>query len=159
MILYTVQHENAYKKLLKKGYLEGDSKYIPEYYLDKYTWLVAKMREKLKIEGNYPIWFWRKEELCKEELVQGYVLLKVNIPEGSIVATHFDAWNSILHDTPIALNEDEWEVTEEQNKKTWERIFEINKLNNHEYWEASETQYTAFNLESKNILEVLYPQK
>ena len=82
MILYTIQTENRFNELQEKGYLVSDKNIIFESdFLDSYSWLEDRMREKLpepEIECLHPIWAWYKYNNKAKPTLRG------QLPKGEI---------------------------------------------------------------------------
>jgi hypothetical protein len=108
MILYTIQTEDRFNKLQEKGYLVSDKNIIFElYFLDSYSWLENRMREKLpspEIECLHPIWAWYKynkktKPTLKGQLSKGEIgyLIKFEIDDNLVLLSSFDKWHLVLN--------------------------------------------------------------
>jgi hypothetical protein len=108
MILYTIQTENRFNELQEKGYLVSDKNIIFESdFLDSYSWLENRMREKLpspEIECLHPIWAWYKynkktKPTLKGQLSKGKTgyLIQFEIDDNLVLLSSFDKWHLILN--------------------------------------------------------------
>ncbi|MEK4130276.1 DUF3841 domain-containing protein [Solibacillus sp. FSL W8-0474] len=138
MIVYTVQKLSAYKLMREQGYLTGDIKY--SIFPEEYQWMMEQMEKRLP---NYksevpPIWVWerrvnRNEKALFKKGTKG-VILKLDIPQESILWSPFEEWHTILNESPITFDEMEWEEFEKSDfaiqdvKDTWERLFDMDWL-------------------------------
>lgn len=53
------------------------------------------------------------------------VLLTIDVPEHCILLSNFDYWHCVLNDFEITNSDEETEYSEEEKRKSWERIFDI----------------------------------
>lgn len=138
---WTIQTMNKWEDVEKVGYLMGDIQFIWEEFVEPYKWMMAQMKNRLpNYAGEYPTWLWterpdlrRSGHLGKGE--QG-VLIKVEIDEEDVLLSEFQAWHMVLNHGYMRLNGDvdEQDYSEEEIRKSWELIFELEKLKHSEGW-------------------------
>ncbi|MFO1442898.1 DUF3841 domain-containing protein [Bacillus sp. Bva_UNVM-123] len=141
MRVYTVQRIEAYREMREKGYLIGKEKYAWDYFEKPYKWMVSKMKTRIpNFKGeNYPIWVWKRRPNRNEKALfkrgtRG-VILTLEIPDDQILFSDFDSWHSVLNNSPVCDNEEDWEkyLKDEYNypvEETWEKIFDFEYLRN-----------------------------
>lgn len=145
MILYTVQHKEVYKQLVKNKRYFTDSKYICFKEFEKaYQWINTKAQEKISSWNTLrPVWCWTKKPDLRsyrfisnpdEPKKQEYVLLTLEVPDSLILLSHFGLWHCVLGNMEVCINEKEgqyWdkkletyerEDLQEEIEKTWEKI-------------------------------------
>ena len=120
MLLWTIQTEEAYLKLIKNGVLHADRKYIWKKFLPAYNWLIDEMKKRIgdpPEDVKYPIWVWYQydgERKRRDLRYGGYaqrgmpmVQLTIDIDEKNIVFSDFDNWHFVLNNMYLALNEED----------------------------------------------------
>ncbi|EIT86683.1 hypothetical protein A374_03894 [Fictibacillus macauensis ZFHKF-1] len=138
MIVHTVQPLSIYWLMRDQGYYEGSSKYVCEDFKKPYDWMKAQMMDRIPdYQGSsYPVWVWKRTVNRNEECLlptgQRGVILTLDIPDQQILWSCFESWHCILNDSPVTLNEAEWEKYDRENwanmQETWPRIFDFDLL-------------------------------
>ena len=111
MILWTIQHIDAWSAFQKNGFLQAEPQYIDQYLVQSYDWMVKNMKRAI---GNppknieYPIWAWaqyenqdkKKPDLrSSAHLPKGSegVRIEFEINENNILLSDFDLWHYVLN--------------------------------------------------------------
>ena len=138
---WTIQTLDKWKEVQKLGYLTGDRNYISEDFVGPYEWMMEQMKERLpKYRGEYPIWLWierpdlrRSGHLAKNTQT---VLLKIELEESDVLLSELQAWHIVLYHSFFYLEfEDEDRAyTEDEMRKSWTYIFEIETLKRYPDW-------------------------
>ncbi|MEH6945319.1 DUF3841 domain-containing protein, partial [Bacillus sp. JJ722] len=106
MIVYTVQHHEAYKEMRENGYYQGSEKYADKFLKDNYKYMMEQMKERLpNYDGTtYPVWVWKRRVKRNEKslLMKGTkgVILTLDIPDEDILWSDFEGWHFILNNSP-----------------------------------------------------------
>ncbi|MGE8203880.1 DUF3841 domain-containing protein [Heyndrickxia sp. NPDC080065] len=142
MIVYTVQHIEAYKQMRELGYLEGSEKYLWKEFKEPYNWMKKQMEKRISnyiVGKSYPIWVWRRRVNRNERslLSPGTrgVILTLEIQDNQIVWSDFDSWHFVLNNCPITDSEAEWDdyLKDESSFPvidSWEKIFNFDYFRN-----------------------------
>jgi hypothetical protein len=144
MILWTIQTEDVYQKLLQdKIYYCDINKSIlceEESFRTAYGWMSNQMKIKIPSNVKYPIWAWhsRDGKYKKPDLRQSghaargtkLVCIEIDVPDNEVLLSDFDKWHFVLNDFYCGDDEDLfYNLTEEQQKiekeKSWNKIFDI----------------------------------
>lgn len=158
MILWTIQPEELYRRILETGIYICDPQQcsLPEY-SEMYDWLAEQMKARI---GNppdgvvYPVWAWyrnrgkrQKPDLRSERWANGsdrerFVCMEIEVPDAHVLLSDFDAWNIVLNNGLISETEAEDheldqiyqtlspEKQREMKHRNWERVFDISPLDN-----------------------------
>lgn len=173
MILWTIQHRLSYENMKKTGVLRADELYIWDNYLKKsYLWMAEQMK---KCIGNapegvaFPVWAWyqwegkrkrpdmRKHGCGWGEKGSPIVLLTVNVPNDCVLLSDFDYWHCVLNDTDIIFPYNETKVySENEKRKSWENIFDVNCSFDGEVHHTLSMQATLWEIKSEWIIKVEY---
>ena len=160
MVLWTIQPSEVYAAIETEGIYRCDSRRVDmleSFFGESYRWLVKQMREKI---GNppdgveYPVWAWYKRNgrRHRPDLRRtGFgtrgdklVCMEIDIPDNQVVLSDFDAWHFVLNKIYLddSTNETEWnannaafdalppEQKQEAMEKSWNRIFDIEPVDN-----------------------------
>lgn len=157
-MFYTVQSIKKWKYAKDISYLEGEKEYIPDLNFRKvYYWMMQQMKKRLfKYNGEYPIWLWTKKS---DAIIQGkdFVLLQVNIPEKDVLLSNTAAYQMILNDLPLILNDNEYQLIEEgamTNEQSWERVFNLKLLSVNKQYKDAKIQGVTGRIDLRNIREI-----
>lgn len=175
MILYTIQHVDAYKNALIEGYLTSneDYKVFPKEYNWMYDEYVKRCNIKERDSNKGLVWCWKDKPDLRR---RGYhdrgtdlVLLKLNIDNDKVLASDFNVWHFVLNDWSVALNEEEEEYYfnlkssndvryEEEKLKSWCIIFDIDLLKACDYLsgDTQEIQYVTGKVPISQVEVVRY---
>lgn len=135
MILYTVQHKKQYLKSIEKGYLEGDKDYICEHYIDAYHWMMSMMSIKMvNYGGEYPVWYSDDIVFAKDILTENDILLEIELDNNEYLVSDFNSWHCVLNDYSLTKDEEEFEEDILNKEESWERIFDLDFLNQYPEW-------------------------
>ena len=163
MKFYTVQSIEAYKKAKETGYLRANKEFIEPYYLKPYRWLSMEMRKRLsKYNSEFPIWLWDTiDNISVDELLdKDSIVLEVELNRDEVIATNYEAWHIPLNNGYFSdelFNAKEGEVTESQQYKDWETLFDEEELARMEFKNTRENiQYTTGDISIDRIKEVKY---
>lgn len=136
MILYTIQPENLYEKLLKEKVIVNNGEFLSDFGKDfsgQYKWMAEQMMwrgiEKNFASGlasKYPFWAWYKYSSKKNKpdlrhaghALRGTncVCMELELEEDSVLLSNFDLWHCVLNDMPV-FAEDEWDDSYAAYKK------------------------------------------
>lgn len=171
MILWTIQHKNAYEKMLATGSLTADDDYIfaPEFNLPAYQWLSTRMENLIgepPAGVHFPVWAWYQWEGVRKRpdmrthrrwTTKGtpIVLITFEIPDNMVLLSDFDMWHVILNDGYLALTEDDDkdDYTEEEKTKSWDNVFQYDLQNDYWGFDCKSTQATMWEIKSEWILK------
>lgn len=138
---WSIQTMSKWQEVQKLGYLKGNADYIWEEFAEPYAWMMQQMKSKLpNYDGEYPVWLWidrpdlrRSAHLQKGE--QG-VLLKLELDENDVLLSEFQAWHFVLNRLffDLDIEEEDRAYTEDEMRRSWVLIFEIEKLKRHPNW-------------------------
>lgn len=138
---WSIQTMSKWQEVQKLGYLKGNADYIWEEFAEPYAWMMQQMKSKLpNYDGEYPVWLWidrpdlrRSAHLRKGE--QG-VLLKLELDENDVLLSEFQAWHFVLSHSffDLDIEEEDRAYTEDEMRRSWALIFEIEKLKRHPNW-------------------------
>jgi Domain of unknown function (DUF3841) len=148
MKFWTIQTKEAWEKALDCGYLAGDPEYVEYEFLAAYQWMMRQMQIKLSnYSREYPIWVWLKRPDLRfsGHLEKGGngVLLELDLDEKDVLVSDFQAWHIVLHDSFLALTEEEEQMYDSGKldislEESWLRIFNYQELMKHDYWKSEE---------------------
>lgn len=142
MILWTIQHQNAYEKMQKTGVLRADGAFIlDEFFKEPYLWMANQMKVRIgnPPEGTlFPVWAWYQWEGKRKrpdmrvhgrgwgEKGSPIVLLTIDVPENCVLLSDFDYWHVVLNDGDLVFPISETAVySQDEKEKSWENIFDI----------------------------------
>jgi hypothetical protein len=142
MILWTIQHEIAFEKMITTGVLRTDSDHLlfDGDLVTAYRWMAEQMRIRIGAppEGvEFSVWAWyqwegkRKRPDMRTHGLWGekgtpIVLLTLDVPDDKVLLSDFDYWHCVLNDCEIIFPYSETACyTEEEKRKSWENIFDI----------------------------------
>lgn len=111
--LWTIQHENAYKKFEETGVLRADERYLfcGEALQHAYNWISEQMIARIGpppvADIKYPIWAWYQWEGKRKRCdlrCSGYakrgtplVQLEIQVPIKDVLLSDFDIWHYVLN--------------------------------------------------------------
>ena len=140
MILWTIQHREAYEEMLRTGVLRANSAHIfDEFFRESYEWMAEQMKKRIgnPPEGvELPIWAWYQwEGKRKRPDMRSHgrssdrgvpiVLLTMDVPENQVLLSDFDYWHVVLNDGHLIFPYDENAVySKEERRESWEKIFD-----------------------------------
>ncbi len=142
MILWTIQHTEAWKLLQRHGVLYGDMRRVLTSFRPAYRWLMKKLSF-----NRPPIWAWyayggtRKKPDLRES---GYlnsgthgVRIEFDAPDELVSLSRFDLWNLVLNDAYLSFDEqhDVDNPTCQQKRTSWRHIFNL-EFGDPEYYGA-----------------------
>lgn len=171
MRLWTIQHRDAYTKMLESGVLRADNDHLfcEDYFRNAYGWMSSQM--KLRISDppagvDYPVWFWHtwEGERKRPDMRRGghaprgtpVVLLTVDIPDDQVLLSDFDLWHLVLNEHYIADNEeddDNRSHSVEEMHESWNKIFNVSAANPY-YSESLSIQATVWELPMELVKKV-----
>ncbi|SHN00532.1 protein of unknown function [Anaerosporobacter mobilis DSM 15930] len=163
MILWTIQHKSAYEKMRKSGVLRANEAHLcDDSFTEAYLWMSGQMTKRI---GNspegviFPVWAWYKWEGERKRLdmrahgrhwgTKGspIVLLTVDVPENFVLLSDFDYWHVVLNNGDIIFPHCEEAIySQEEKKKSWENIFDIDCSYDGEQHQYLTTQATLWEM-------------
>lgn len=114
----------------------------------------------------FPVWAWFQWEGKRKrpdmrfhgrnwgEKGTPIVLLTIDVPEHCILLSNFDYWHCVLNDFEITNSDEEREYSEEEKRKSWERIFDITCSFDGEEYQMLTTQATMWEIRSEWVKKV-----
>lgn len=180
MILWTIQPEAVYNSIIGDGVYHCDfsQSFLRDHKM-QYDWLVSKMikhiGERPKVV-SYPVWAWYKwngkrkqPDLRSERWGNGFCgdvfyCIKIQIPDEQVLLSDFDSWSIILVNGLISESEEEHNALEKRynalskekqknmKDKNWERVFNIEELDNDWVSCGNFVQATFWELKKENIV-------
>lgn len=171
MILWTIQHKEAYDKLLKNGAIRGTPMYIvDESFKEAYEWMVVQMRNRIgnPPEGvTYPVWAWYQWEGNRKRpdmRVHGrgwsakgtpIVLLTLDVPDSCVLLSDFDYWHVVLNNGEIIFPYNEFaHYSKEERQRSWENIFDISCSFDGDEHPFLSTQATMWEIKAEWVVKV-----
>lgn len=148
MVLWSVQHKEAYDKMLETGTLRTDEKhmYFGKFFLDAYLWMANQMRERVgppPADVTFPVWAWYQWEGKRSRIdmrTHGryggekgtpIVLLTIDAPDSHVLLSDFDDWHAVLNDGDLIFPDSDGKTySTEEKQKSWGKIFDI--INNYD---------------------------
>lgn len=147
MKLWTIQHEGAWRKARRTGFLRADGRRHWSHFREPYLWMAAEMRRRLSEPPRgirYPVWAWAQYDgerkrrpdlrksghLCSE--AAGF-LIEFEAWEHEVLLSDFELWHYVLNRS--YLPQELREIEDDQSpptrfarrrmEKSWERIFDL----------------------------------
>ncbi|MED4403727.1 DUF3841 domain-containing protein [Metabacillus fastidiosus] len=146
---WSIQDKQAWAHALKVGYLEGNPDYICiEDFYDSYEWMKKQMRKRLpSYNDEQPIWLWLKKPdmryAAHAERGTEIVRLTIELPEETVLVSDFDKWHIVLSEHFCSDTEEEDDLFEQEKleiskEESWERIFDLTRPRDPEWWGKEE---------------------
>lgn len=170
MLLWTIQHKNAYETLLETGTLRADEMnlFCKDDFLYAYQWISEQMEKHIGLPEagiHYCIWAWYQWEGVRKcldmrshrrwtEKGTPIVLLTIDVPDEFVLLSDFDIWHCVLNNSYLPLSEkDEIEnPTTSVKLESWNKIFQIDIQT--DYWNTPRsTQATFWELKKEWVLK------
>lgn len=149
-ILWTIQHEEAWKVFEKTGVLVAneDHLFFEDDFRFAYDWLSQQMIQRIGAppEGvRYPIWAWyqwegkrkRQDLRCSGYAQRGTPMVQITFEaeEREFLLSDFDSWHCILNNNYLANSEAEWDdfynkiphPAQREIESSWQRVFDLNR--------------------------------
>lgn len=102
-------------------------------FYNAYHWMYEQMRKKnVPLNLNDGGIFWGAVDQQETQYFTEGVLLTMEIPKEEFLLSDFQAWHFVLNDYPFKTDEEKDEdfFTEEEKRKSWEKIFGLSYENN-----------------------------
>jgi len=111
VILWTIQSNECFNKLIKDGVLHADGRRVIKIYRPAYRWMIQQMKKRLlKSLAGYPLWGWYrfsdvkniKPDLRSKAMRHWgpkgikYHLIKFEIDDDLVLLSRWDHWHSVL---------------------------------------------------------------
>lgn len=171
MVLWTVQHKNAYDKMLADGVLRADNNFLfcGDSFSFAYDWMSEQMSARIGKPPHgvsYPVWAWYRQNgvrkrpdmrSCGRCGAAGtpIVLITFEIPDNQVLLSDFDMWHCILCNAYLATGEkddDSFNGSEEAKRKSWNRVFDIDAESG--YWLGNKmTQATVWEIRKEQVIK------
>lgn len=172
MILWTIQHRVAYKEMLRTGSLRANPAHIcDEFFRDAYEWMAGQMKNRIgnPPEGvEFPVWTWYQWEGKRKRIDmrthgrgsdkgEPIVLLTIDVPEEQVLLSDFDWWHAVLNNVEIIFPlEDDTVHSNEERRKSWEKIFDYECTFDEERSTELSTQATMWEIKAEWVKKVEY---
>jgi hypothetical protein len=133
MLLWTLQHRDAWDLLQRRGVLRGDLRRVWHWYRPSYRWLI----ETLSYDRT-PIWAWhtRRGKRGRPDLREsGHfgagtpgVRIEIEVPDELVTLSRFDSWcYGPMNGWYLSEDmEDPKRITAAGKRKSWLNIFDLN---------------------------------
>lgn len=145
MILWTIQHKEAYLRMVRDGVLRADPAHLfcGDDFLFAYNWMSQQMRLRLSEPPHgvqYPVWLWhtwedkrKRPDMRRTAYAPPHtpiVLLTVDVPDERVLLSDFDRWNIVMNGRYLARSaEDDPPRSLEEIRESWSRIFDVSSAN------------------------------
>ncbi|MFJ8525391.1 DUF3841 domain-containing protein [Bacillus cereus] len=147
MIVYTVQHEAAWKAWKKQGYITSDNKWVDSYLKVPYRWMRHRMKQAIpSYQGEQLIWLWHtdnypnRNEKCWGKTGERFVILTLEVPDCDILWSDYQVWCGLLNES-ISYQErideqtaEPFELWEKEMEMEYGIMFDFNALQDHPDW-------------------------
>lgn len=150
MKFYTVQKRSVWNKWEKQGFLKASER-EDELFEGAYKWMREQMSSRLlNYKGEPLIWLWTEKPQWYRNWSdiprKKFVLLTLELNEGEVVFSDFDAWHIILNDLEF------------DDGERWERVFDLEwlKKNFLEEHEKQTLQATTGIIDISKVIDVKY---
>lgn len=169
MILWTIQHKVAYEELLRTKVLRANPEYIcEEFFRESYDWMAEQMKKRIgnPPEGvSQPVWAWyqwegkRKRPDMRSHGCWGHkgtpiVLLTLDVPDECVLLSDFDYWHVVLNDGELIFTiDDNMVYSEEERRKSWEKIFDYTCTFDGEQHDVLSTQATMWEIKAEWVVK------
>lgn len=171
MILWTIQHREAYNGLLQNGVFRGSPMRIAmESFRESYMWMMEQMKKRIgnpPDENSYPVWAlyqWEGKRKRPDMRTHGrywgekgtpIVLLTVDVPDNCVLLSDFDYWHVVLNDGEIIYPyDDNAHYSKEEKQKSWENIFDISCSFDGDEHHSLSTQATMWEIKAEWVMKV-----
>ena len=147
MILWTIQHEEAYLRMVRNGVLRADRAHLfcGDDFLVPYNWMSQQMRMRISEPPHgvqYPVWLWhtwegkrKRPDMRKSAYAAPHtpiVLLTVEIPDEMVLLSDFDRWNIVMNGCYVAVGaDDDSPHSLKEICESWNRIFDVSCVNSY----------------------------
>ena len=178
-LLWTIQHEDAYREFEKTGILRANDKYLfcEDDMKFAYDWIAKEIRQRIgepPAGVTYPVWAWYQWEGQRKRMDlrrSGYaergtplVQITFEVDTEAFLLSDFDVWHDILSKQYIAYTQDESDrfyeahphPTQADVEHTWDRVFDINYDGNDWYSTPKDRsiQATLWQIEMSQVRKV-----
>ena len=166
MILWTIQHKEAYLKMQSSGVLRADANHLfcEDDFRDAYDWMSCQMKKLISEPPDgvqYPVWLWHTWEGNRKRpdmRRSGYapsgasiVLLTVDVPDEKVLLSDFDCWHAVLNGNYLATSEeDDCSHSPEEIAESWNGIFDVSSVNTYYSYSLS-IQATTWEIQKEWI--------
>jgi len=138
MRLWSIQTENAVRRIKEKGELRGDWRRVDHWFKEAYQWLCVEMEKAdIGLKGRPPVWAWtRRPDLrysAHGQKGETLYLLELDVPDDEILVSNFGAWHCVLNPCFVTMNDAEfhkmWDddspYSDQEIEESWQRIFDL----------------------------------
>lgn len=172
MILWTIQHKQAYDNMANTGILRADERYLifNGDFKKSYLWMAEQMKKRI---GNapegviYPVWAWYQWEGKRKKPDMRFhgsgwakkgepiILLTIDVPENCVLLSDFDYWHAVLNDVDLVFPYSKTRVySEAEKQKSWENIFDISCAYDGEEHKDLSTQATLWEIKQEWVIRI-----
>jgi hypothetical protein len=140
MILWTIQHANAWSRAEQRGSLRADGRRVWRVFRESYAWMAREMERRVgpaPVCVSYPVWAWlqwesaaapRPDLRATAHLPAGTAGLRIEFESNAneVLLSDFDLWHFVLNSWYLprsASARDRYALTAKQ--RSWQRIFDL----------------------------------
>jgi hypothetical protein len=147
---WTLQSLEAWDHFNKQEFMVGSTEFAG--FSEPYYWMMNQMKSRLdKYNGELPVWVWLKKPDMRSggHFRRGTQCVRVELilNDEDVLLSDFLDWHCVLNNNYVSDNEQDWEDyiyaedngfdKEEIKNKSWEKIFQWDRIREVE-WEGSE---------------------
>jgi hypothetical protein len=149
LILWTIQHVDAWRKAERSGVLRNDARRAWHSFRQAYRWMAAEMSDRVSRPPRnvrHPVWAWfqyENERQRRPDLGSGGhlpagtsgVLIEFSVPDRDVLLSDFDLWHYVLNRWYIPSTLRDWARIEKlsyddlpsgrEMEESWIRIFDL----------------------------------
>lgn len=148
VILWTIQHKEAYKEMLKTGILRANDNHLfcGDDLKFAYEWMSEQMCKRIGPPPKgvkYPVWAWFQWEGKRKRRdlrLSGYaergtpmVQIEFEVDRNKVLLSDFEDWHRVLNNSYISDSEEDFdlfyttdhEIIQKEIEVSWSKIFDI----------------------------------
>ena len=169
MVLWTIQHKEAYLRMTRDGVLRADTAHLfcEDDFIIAYNWMSQQMRLRISEPPRgvqYPVWLWhtwegerKRPDMRRSAYAAAgtpIVLLTAEIPDEIVLLSDFDRWNIVMCENFLATGEeDDFPHSPEETRESWNRIFDVSSASPY-YSDSLSIQATVWEVRKEWIRKV-----
>ena len=186
MKLWTIQPVDVYNNIMSSGKYFCDpnrsSLLEDDLFRNAYSWLVKEMEKRIGDKPEYvkfPVWAWhtwewkhKKPDLRSFVGKKGpkMVCIELEIPDNEVVLSDFDSWHYVLNKWHFGYETSDEELAEkyawldslsneereQEIKKSWQNVFNIEKINTYWIIQGQFVQATFWEIKKEQVRKIQF---